>query len=132
MLEHSYIFVLMTITVMTFVLPYVNDIIVTRSSEPFIQSLIHRLNKHFVLKDLRDLYFFLGIQVYISSSSIHLSQQTFITDLLHLVEMFDCKPVLTLMASNTSLSQCEGEVLILYPTTYQSIVGVLQYCTITN
>ena len=58
MLEHSYMFVLMTITVMTFVLAYVNDIIVTRSSEPFIQSLIHRLNKHFVLKDLRDLSYF--------------------------------------------------------------------------
>ena len=73
MLEHSYMFVLMTITVMTFVLAYVDDIIVTRSSEPFIQSLIHRLNKHFGFKYLRDLSYFLGIQVYISSSSIHLS-----------------------------------------------------------
>ena len=39
----------------------------------FKLSLIHRLNKHFALKDLGDLSYFLGIQVNKSSSSIHLS-----------------------------------------------------------
>jgi histone deacetylase 1/2 len=48
---------------MIFVLIYVDDIIVTSSSDKAILALLHDLNADFALKDLGDLHFFLGIEV---------------------------------------------------------------------
>lgn len=49
--------------VMIFVLIYVDDIIVTSSSDQAISALLHDLNADFALKDLGDLHFFLGIEI---------------------------------------------------------------------
>jgi histone deacetylase 1/2 len=46
-----------------FVLIYVDDIIVTSSSNYAITALLRDLNKNFAIKDLGDLHFFLGIEV---------------------------------------------------------------------
>jgi histone deacetylase 1/2 len=46
-----------------FVLIYVDDIIVTSSSDYAITVLLEDLNKNFAIKDLGDLHFFLGIEV---------------------------------------------------------------------
>jgi hypothetical protein len=46
-----------------FVLIYVDDIIVTGSSDRAINALLRDLNVNFAIKDLGDLHFFLGIEV---------------------------------------------------------------------
>jgi histone deacetylase 1/2 len=46
-----------------FVLVYVDDIIVTSSSDYAVTALVQDLNKNFSIKDLGDLHFFLGIEV---------------------------------------------------------------------
>ena len=46
-----------------FVLIYVDDIIVTSSSNDAITKLLKNLGSEFALKDLGDLHFFLGIEV---------------------------------------------------------------------
>jgi histone deacetylase 1/2 len=42
---------------------YVDDIIVTGSSDRAINALVRDLNVNFAIKDLGDLHFFLGIEV---------------------------------------------------------------------
>jgi histone deacetylase 1/2 len=46
-----------------FVLVYVDDIIVTSSSDYAVSALLQDLNKNFAIKDLGELHFFLGIEV---------------------------------------------------------------------
>ena len=67
---------------MLVVLVYVDDIIVTGLNSLLIEQLIFSLNSCFALKDLGPLNFFLGIKVFNSGSSLHLSQARYICDLL--------------------------------------------------
>jgi hypothetical protein len=46
-----------------FVLVYVDDIIVASSSQETTDALLRDLQRDFALKDLRDLHYFLGIEV---------------------------------------------------------------------
>lgn len=56
-----------------FVLVYVDDILVTGSSDVEVANLIVKLNKIFALKDLGEVNYFLGIQVKHTEEGIHLS-----------------------------------------------------------
>ena len=56
-----------------FVLIYVDDIIVTSSSDEAITGLLKDLSADFALKDLGDLHFFLGIEVKRNRDGLHLS-----------------------------------------------------------
>jgi histone deacetylase 1/2 len=49
--------------IIIYMLVYVDDIIVTSSSQNAITTLLKDLSSHFALKDLGDLRFFLGIEV---------------------------------------------------------------------
>jgi hypothetical protein len=49
--------------VTVYVLIYVDDIIVTSSSDDAITTLLHDLREDFALKDLSPLHYFLGIEV---------------------------------------------------------------------
>lgn len=42
---------------------YVDDIIVTYSSQPHIKALIDKLNNQFALKQLENLEYFLGVEL---------------------------------------------------------------------
>jgi histone deacetylase 1/2 len=67
----------------TFLLVYVDDIIIIGSSKSLIQQLIHKLHFEFSLKDLSKLDYFLGIEVHHDASgSLLLSQTKYIRDLL--------------------------------------------------
>jgi histone deacetylase 1/2 len=114
-----------------FVLVYVDDIIVTGSSKSLIQKLISYLNTHFALKDLGQLHYFLGIELHFSKGVCHLSQTKYIQELLSKADLNECKPIATPMASDHTLSIHEG-TLLEDPTSYRSLVGALQYCTITR
>uniref|UniRef100_A0A8R7PXC6 Reverse transcriptase Ty1/copia-type domain-containing protein n=1 Tax=Triticum urartu TaxID=4572 RepID=A0A8R7PXC6_TRIUA len=59
--------------VITFMLVYVDDIIVTSSSPSAVTRLIADLHTEFPLKDLGDLHFFLGIEVRRSGEDLVLS-----------------------------------------------------------
>ena len=58
----------------TYVLVYVDDIIITGASANFIQELILKLHSEFALKDLRPLHYLLGLEVYhLANGSLLLS-----------------------------------------------------------
>ena len=116
-----------------FMLIYVDDIIVTSSSPEAITTLLRDLKKEFALKDLGDLHYFLGIGVTKCNDGIILSQEKYAQDILARVGMTKCKPSSTPLSSSEKLSCYEGEALSTEDSTrYRSIVGALQYLTLTR
>jgi histone deacetylase 1/2 len=75
--------------IMIYVLVYVDDIIVTSSSDAAIDILLKDLNVHFAIKDLGELHFFLVIEVTRSPRGLVLRQHKYATDLLERVGMKD-------------------------------------------
>ncbi|KAJ0985480.1 hypothetical protein J5N97_003836 [Dioscorea zingiberensis] len=116
-----------------YMLIYVDDIIVTSSSVQAVDDLLKQLQKEFAIKDLGDLHYFLGIEVKKESSGIVLTQGKYVTDLLQKANMQNCKPVATPMSVSEKLSRTVGDPLTaIEATRYRSIVGALQYLTLTR
>lgn len=128
--DHSFFFQ-HTKTDTTYLLLYVDDILISGNSSSRIQSIIDQLHQKFSLKDLGEVTHFLGIEVSKTTLGLHLSQAAYITELLQKVKMLEAKSYPTPMVSDLKLSKEEGE-----PTVdgklYRSVVGALQYVTITR
>lgn len=116
----------------TYVLVYVDDILVSGNSPTFINSLKHNLSRTFALNDLGLLHYFLGIEInYTAKGDIHLSQKKYVLNLLRKAHMENAKPLNTPMTDNLKLTK-EGHDLMDNPTLYHSVVGAFQYVTITR
>ncbi|KAH0673130.1 hypothetical protein KY284_024217 [Solanum tuberosum] len=126
--SNSSLFVCHTPSSTTYLLVYVDDIILTGNDPSYISSFTKSLDLQFSLKDLGDLSFFLGIEVARMGSGI-LSQTSYIRDLLSRTKMTDCKPSPS-PADNTFQLSKHSETFD-DPSLYRSIVGALQYATIT-
>jgi Reverse transcriptase (RNA-dependent DNA polymerase) len=114
-----------------YLLVYVDDIIVTGTSQSFITRLFTDLHNTFTIKDLGNLSFFLGIETTHLPTGLHLSQTRYIDDLLIRARMSDAKPVVTPMQYGLQLTK-DGSDPMADPTMYRSVVGALQYVTITR
>jgi histone deacetylase 1/2 len=116
-----------------FMLVYVDDIIVASSSQDAVNALLRDLEKEFAIKDLGDLHYFLGIQVQRKKGELLLSQERYASDILKRVNMQLCKPVKTPLSTSEKLSVTSGTQLGVDDSTrYRSIVGALQYLTLTR
>jgi histone deacetylase 1/2 len=112
---------------------YVDDIFVTSSYDSAISALLHHWSSDFALKDLGDLYYFLGIEVHKESNGMLLSQERYATDLLARVGMSSCTPCPTPLSTTETLNLTNGPPLGPEDVThYMSIVGGLQYLTRTR
>ncbi|XP_020203543.1 uncharacterized protein LOC109789090 [Cajanus cajan] len=119
-------------TTSIYILIYVDDIIITSNSSTTIQSLIQNLHQFFPLKDLGRLHHFLGIEVNSDGAGgIHLSQTKYLMDILDKLNMSNAKSVKTPMAPASKLTN-DGTAVCQDPSCYRSIVGALQYLTITR
>lgn len=116
---------------LTLVSVYVDDIIITSSSPTLIQQVIQSMNQAFALKDMGELSYFLGIEVSKSSQGVSLTQAKYITDILDKHGMTDCSPVPTPMSTGSYLTKESGE-LIDNVSQYRSVIGALQYVTLTR
>jgi hypothetical protein len=125
------LFIYKSASVSLLALVYVDDLIFTGSSLEAIDDLIQTLSRHFPLKDLGALNFFLGISVTRVSAGLHLSQSRYISDLLAHTKMSHAKPITSPMAANVSLSQFSGSNFN-DVTLYRSTVGALQYLSLTR
>lgn len=114
-----------------FFLLYVDDIVVTSSSDQFLHTFIERLGQEFDIKDLGPLHYFLGLQVHKNSDGLHINQVKYAHDLLSKHDLLLSKPVCTPMSTKVDLHSKNG-VLLTDPTLYREIVGSLQYLTITR
>jgi histone deacetylase 1/2 len=116
-----------------FVLVYVDDIIVASSSQEETNALLADLQQEFALKDLGDLHYFLGIEVKRGNSNLILTQERYANDILKRSGMEKCKPIDTPLSSTQKLSVESGDRLGLDDSTrYRSLVGALQYLTLTR
>jgi hypothetical protein len=114
----------------SYLLLYVDDIILTASSQPFLDHIITLLRSEFSMTDLGLLHHFLGISVVRDSSGLFLSQRQFILDLLNRAGMLDCQPSRTPIDTSLKLS-ADGEPFS-DATLYRSLTGALQYLTFTR
>jgi histone deacetylase 1/2 len=116
-----------------FMLVYVDDIIVASSSIDATNALLKNLNQEFALKDLGRLHYFLGIEVKEVNNGIVLTQEKYAMDVLKRVNMSDCKAVNTPLSISEKLSAHEGNPFGPEDSTrYRSLVGALQYLTLTR
>lgn len=110
---------------------YVNDIILTGSSTSVLHSFVTISSRQFAMKDMADLHYFLGLQVVRTPSGIFLTQHKYVLNLLRKFQLQIVKPVRTPSATRTTLSLHNGDLLV-DPSQHRSMVGVLQYLTITQ
>ncbi|RVW64066.1 Protease Do-like 1, chloroplastic [Vitis vinifera] len=127
----SQLFIQIATTHTIFILVYVDDILVIGCNSEEVQTIINQLNKSFTLKDLGEVDYFLGIQVRHTTEGLHLSQTKYIKDLLCKAKMQFAKSSTTLMTSGLKLS-VYGSDPVENGQLYRSIVGALQYVTITR
>jgi hypothetical protein len=88
----------------TYVLIYVNDILITSFTPHRTTSLLQSLKVDFAIKDLGPLHFFLDKEAISTLGRVILSQQCFILDLLRKSNMSNAKPVKSLMSTAHTLS----------------------------
>lgn len=110
---------------------YVDDIVLAASSPALLRRIIDQLRAEFAMKDLGPVHFFLGIQVTRTDDGFFLAQQQYANDVLERAGMTDCSPVSTPVDTKSKLSSSAGNLLT-DPTFYRSIVGALQYLTLTR
>jgi hypothetical protein len=116
-----------------FMLVYVDDIIVASSSQEAMDALLRDLEKEFAIKDLGKLHYFLGIQVQRKKDELLMTQERYASEILQRVNMQLCKPVKTPLCTTEKLSITSGTRLGVEDSTrYRSIVGALQYLTLTR
>ncbi|BBG99180.1 hypothetical protein Prudu_008784, partial [Prunus dulcis] len=120
----SSLFVFNDRTTIIYVLVYVDDIIITGNNSAAIGKVISALSSTFALKDLGILHYFWALRWYPIL-------RKYIIDLLKRSHLADIKPIDTPMASSSKLSKSDGEPLS-NPQQYRSIVGALQYVTLTR
>ncbi|PKI57099.1 hypothetical protein CRG98_022493 [Punica granatum] len=129
--EDSSLFILRSRTYAILILVYVDDIILTGTPGAPFDSLMTALHLEFAMKDLGPLNYFLSMEATFDKTGLHLTQAKYIHDILLGSSMLDCKPISSPVASGARLSVHDGDTFE-DPSLYQSVVGSLQYLTLTR
>ena len=103
-----------------------------------IDSLVYNINKvkslrsnKFEMTDMKELHYFLSIEVIRTSACIMISQWHYILNLLYNFGMAECKFVATPLNRNLKLDADSGTTTC-EPTQYRQLIGSLIYLTITR
>nr|GEX51027.1 ribonuclease H-like domain-containing protein [Tanacetum cinerariifolium] len=113
-----------------YLLLYVDDIILTASSEILLQRIIASFHKEFSMTYLGSRNYFLGIYVTRDSSGMFLSQRKYATEILEREHIVNCNPSRTPTDTESNLGDDGDPVYDL--TLYRSLAGSLQYLTFTR
>ncbi|XP_019108185.2 uncharacterized mitochondrial protein AtMg00810-like [Beta vulgaris subsp. vulgaris] len=116
---------------MAYLLLYVNDIILTASSDALRQSIMTRLSYEFSMKDLGSLKYFLGVSVTRHEGGLLLSQCKYAQEIIDHAGMISCKPSPTPVDTNSKVT-ATTRVPYADPTKYCSLAGALKYLTFTR
>nr|GEX53183.1 ribonuclease H-like domain-containing protein [Tanacetum cinerariifolium] len=99
-----------------FLLLYVDDIVLTASSDRLLQQIIASLHREFSMTDFGALNYFLGI--------------AYAMEILERAHMVGCNPSRTPVDIESKLK--DGGTPVVDPTLYRSLAGSLQYLTFTR
>jgi len=114
-----------------YLLLYVDDIVLTATSQQILHRVIAALKQEFAMKDLDPLHHFLGIAVQRNRDTLFLSQRQYTLDILARHGMSDCKPCSTPVDTCAKVSAAAGPA-VADPTAYRSLAGALQYLIFTR
>lgn len=114
-----------------YLLLYVDDIVLTASSESLRRVIFSRLSKEFAMKDLGPLSYFLGILVEQNASGLFLSEQKYAKEIMERAHMASCNSTSTPVDTGCKLS-ASSRPPVKDPTLYRSLAGALQYLTFTR
>ncbi|XP_075083326.1 uncharacterized protein LOC142167070 [Nicotiana tabacum] len=103
---------------------YVDDILLTGNDNAELHALKEFLNQEFKIKDLGDLYFFLGMEVIRETDGLILSRRKFTLDLLQEFDSLHLSHVSSPLDSSTRLSTHTWE-LVNDPILYRYLLGKL-------
>ncbi|CAM8945479.1 unnamed protein product [Rhodiola kirilowii] len=112
-------------------LVYVDDVIITGTSNTPISSVKQFIHDKFKIKDLGQLHYFLGIEVARSNNGLFLNQRKYALDLISEAGLLGCKPSTTPMDTKHKLALSTTPVLD-DPSSYRRLVGQLIYLTVTR
>ncbi|GKE11052.1 ribonuclease H-like domain-containing protein, partial [Tanacetum coccineum] len=76
----------------TYLLLYVDDIVLTASFEVLLQQIIDSLHQLFSMMDIGSLNYFLGISVVRDGPGMFLSQRQYAAEILKRAHMVNCNP----------------------------------------
>jgi Reverse transcriptase (RNA-dependent DNA polymerase) len=110
------------------ILIYVDDLVITENDKVGMEHLKHHLGKEFNIKDLRNLKYFLDIEIARSHKGLFLSQRKYILELLKETEKLGSKPANISM--NFSQKVTNSNEPLEDVNRFQRIVGKLIYFTI--
>lgn len=127
----SSLFIYHTTSVITILLVYVDDILLTGNSSTHIQQLVTQMHSTFSMKELGSISYFLGISVQPCAQGYFLSQSKYAQEILTKAGLVECKPCLYPSAVKVT-STVVSSAPFAYPALYRSIVGALQHLTITR
>nr|GEV97731.1 ribonuclease H-like domain-containing protein [Tanacetum cinerariifolium] len=113
---------------------YVDDIIITGNNNSEIEKFKVYLKSKFMIKDLGNIKYFLGIEVINTDKGICLNQRKYVLDLLSEYGMLTCKPTKTfLMAKPVIFNEAsESDPILENITDYQKLMGKLIYLNNTR
>ena len=108
---------------------YVDDLFLI-GEEKLIVEYKKKLATEFEMKDLRQMHYSLGLEVW-RNPKIFLSQGKYAVETLQRFGMMDCKPMATLMTTNLKLLH-DASSEIADATLFQRMIGSLMYLTNTR
>lgn len=104
---------------------YVDDLLICTGSQVRMDELKTYLMKRFLMVDLKEIRFFLGIKIQRSGNKLTLDQSAYIKTVLEKFNMVDCNPVKTPLVSNINFINLESEIE--YNAPCKSVLGCLMY-----
>ncbi|XP_051146976.1 uncharacterized mitochondrial protein AtMg00810-like [Andrographis paniculata] len=115
----------------TVLLLYVDDMIITGDDASGISELQAHLHRHFEMKSLGPLRYFLGLEISDTSDGYYLSQAKYASDLLSSAGLTDSKTAPTPLDSDCHLTPMDS-VPFDDPTLFRQLVGSLIYLIVTR
>eukprot|EP00253_Pinus_taeda_P005243 PITA_05243 len=110
---------------------YVDDMIIIGNANSLIKEIKQKMSQEFEMKDLGDLHYCLGLEVWKDSGQTFLTQGKYARNLLERFRMEQCKTAATPLQQNLKLSSDDGTKQV-DATLYRQLVGSLIYLTTTR
>ncbi|KAL9230762.1 hypothetical protein vseg_006073 [Gypsophila vaccaria] len=118
-------------TEMAYILLYVDDIILTSSTDSLRVTIMGHLRSEFAMTDLGQLNYFLGVSAIRHKHGLFLHQKKYAEEIIARAKMTSCKPVHTPVDTKSKLGASSGAP-VSDPSLYRSLAGALQYLTFTR
>jgi hypothetical protein len=110
---------------------YVDDLIITGNAKKLIDEIKEHLSKVFEMKDLGELHYCLGLEVWRNAGQTFVCQSKYIREILKRFKMDQCKSSTVPMQQNVKLS-CDDGSKEVNRTVYRQMVGSMNYVTTTR